>query len=151
MRMDPVHEPHIVRLTLPPGGGECFILGTAHVSRQSAEEAERCVRSLRPDVVVVELDEARYRSLVAGRKSALSDGDSAWKLAKLTLAGDAPRFAGAALYDVIGAVLASQPGAEFVAAIRAAEECGAVVVLGDRSARATLERLRLRLLDRLVH
>jgi len=61
------------------------------------------------------------------------------------MAGKGPRFAGAALYDVVGALLQAEPGGEFLAAIRAAEECGCEVVLGDRSAGVTMERLRARL------
>lgn len=46
---------------------------------------------------------------------------------------------------MVGALLQAEPGGEFLAAIRAAEECGCEVVLGDRSAGVTVERLRARL------
>ena len=44
----------------------------------------------------------------------------------------------------MGAVLDSRPGSEFVAAVEAAQEVGAAVVLGDRDQRATVARLYAR-------
>lgn len=41
------------------GGGELFILGTAHVSEQSALEVQRAVSIVKPDVLLVELCRAR--------------------------------------------------------------------------------------------
>ena len=48
-------------------------------------------------------------------------------------------------YAAVGAVLGSQPGAEFLAAIDAAKEVGAEVVLGDLDADVTMARVFARL------
>ena len=48
---------------------------------------------------------------------------------------------GGLAYAAVGAVLGSQPGAEFLAAIDAAKETGAAVALGDLDAKTTTARL----------
>ena len=42
---------------------EIILLGTAHISKESMEEADRSIRELKPDCVAVELDEQRYKSM----------------------------------------------------------------------------------------
>lgn len=44
-------------------GGHVTIVGTAHVSPESADEVRRAIRDEHPDVVAVELDSKRYESL----------------------------------------------------------------------------------------
>lgn len=125
------------------------VLGTAHVSSTAAAEASQLIRSLCPDVVVIELDAERYASLLrsTGKSAhaALERGDSVAKLVTLIARGELPSFAGGCLYAVAGTVLHAQPGAEFAAAAAAAQEVGATLVLGDRDYRVTMSRLRHRL------
>jgi hypothetical protein len=140
---------HTLRLVHPDGGGEVVVLGTAHISAHAAAEAEALVRSLRPDVVLIELDAERYASLLrsAGQPgyAALDKGDSALKLLGLISRGELPNFVGSVLYSVAGTLLHTQPGGEFAAAVAAAKEVGSVVILGDRSFRVTMSRLKRRL------
>ena len=140
---------HTLRLVHPDGGGDVVVLGTAHISADAAAEAEALVRSLRPDVVVIELDAERYASLLrsAGQPgfAALDKGDSVVKLVGLISRGELPNFAGSVLSSVAGTLLHTQPGGEFAAAVAAANEVGSVVILGDRSFRVTMSRLKRRL------
>src|SRR5699024_10872502 len=49
-------------------GKEIILIGTAHVSKHSAEEVKEVIERERPDAVCVELDEGRYQSIVDGAK-----------------------------------------------------------------------------------
>ena len=40
---------------------EIILLGTAHISKESMDEADRSIREMKPDCVAVELDEQRYK------------------------------------------------------------------------------------------
>ena len=48
-------EDHITRIHLD--GKEYILIGTAHVSKQSAEQVKEVIERERPDAVCVELDE----------------------------------------------------------------------------------------------
>ncbi|HVW25406.1 MAG TPA: TraB family protein [Polyangiaceae bacterium] len=119
-------------------GREIFLVGTAHVSKKSVDEVRRVIDELRPDVVCVELDAARYDSL---------RDDSGWRgldardilrsdraglfLASLLFAGFQKR---------LGDRLGVRPGMEMLAAVEEAHRTGANVVLADREIQATLMR-----------
>lgn len=45
------------------GDKEIILIGTAHVSRQSAEEVRQAIPAYKPDVVAVELCQARFAVL----------------------------------------------------------------------------------------
>ena len=51
----------VTSITLP--GREVYLVGTAHVSRQSVEDVRHTIQAVRPDTVCVELCPARYQSL----------------------------------------------------------------------------------------
>ncbi|RMF72749.1 MAG: TraB family protein, partial [Acidobacteria bacterium] len=44
-------------------GRTVHLVGTAHVSRESVEEVRRVIESVRPDTVVVELDDQRLEAM----------------------------------------------------------------------------------------
>ncbi|MBN1837112.1 MAG: TraB/GumN family protein, partial [Spirochaetales bacterium] len=45
-------------------GREIVVLGTAHISSRSVEDVRKVIQDEQPDRVCIELDEARYNSLV---------------------------------------------------------------------------------------
>ncbi|MCD8503267.1 MAG: TraB domain-containing protein, partial [Bacillaceae bacterium] len=59
-------EENITRIQL--NGKELILIGTAHVSRQSAEQVKEVIEQERPDSVCVELDQQRYQSIISGNK-----------------------------------------------------------------------------------
>jgi pheromone shutdown-related protein TraB len=127
---------NVTRVT--SGDKELFILGTAHVSRQSVEEVKQLVTELRPDTVCVELDrgrlemladESRWRNLDV--RDVLRQGRAGLFLASLVFAGFQKR---------LGDALGVKPGAEMLAAVEAAESVGAELVLADREIQATMLR-----------
>ncbi|MFP4475428.1 MAG: TraB/GumN family protein [Desulfatibacillaceae bacterium] len=118
--------------------GEVILVGTAHVSRQSAELVARVIDEEAPDTVCVELCPTRY--------AAVSNPD-AWRemdvvavikekkvymlLAHLLLASFQKRVA-----DKLGI----KAGEEMLRAVTAANEAGAEIVCADRDIRTTLSR-----------
>jgi len=127
---------HIRRLEL--NGVKIVLVGTAHVSRESVEDVRRIISSERPDIVAVELDEARHKVLL-DKKS--------WEQTPLTklIKGEQPYFFlgqsfMAMMQRNIGDELGVEPGLEMLEAIRAAGEVGAEIALVDRKIATTLKR-----------
>lgn len=129
----PSHLRHLV-----VDGRDVWLLGTAHISAESVAEVEHAVATLAPDTVCVELCEPRYQSLTDPTHwqkldifAVLRQGKALFLLANLALSSWQRR-----LGDRFGV----KPGAELLAAVRAAEAAGARVVLIDREIHRTLKR-----------
>lgn len=125
-----------VRLSV--GSTEFVLLGTAHVSRESAETVRRLLALEAFDVVAVELCEARAR--------AINDPDA---LARMNLfevirSGRAPMVAASLALGAYQTRLAEQygiePGAEMRAAMEGAFDRGIALALIDRDVGLTLRR-----------
>lgn len=115
-----------------------FLVGTAHVSRESVNDVRRAIELVRPDVVCVELDEVRYQNLTdptRWRKTNIGEvirkGKAALLLSSLIMTSFQRR---------IGKKLGVMPGEELLEGVKAAEDVGARVVLADRDIQVTLKR-----------
>ena len=60
-RKIPLEHENVHRITL--GGREIILIGTAHVSRESADLVERTIDKEKPDTVCVELCKPRYEAI----------------------------------------------------------------------------------------
>lgn len=121
------------------GSREILLVGTAHVSRESAELVRDLILEERPDRVCVELDGARYEALSQPRRWEALDLREVTRKRQL-----APLLANlvlAAYQKKLGGALGVVPGAELVEAARTAESLGIPVVLCDRDVRITLRRV----------
>jgi pheromone shutdown-related protein TraB len=119
-------------------GRSFFIVGTAHVSQDSAELVEKVIRDRNPDTVAVELCESRFESLSNPQRwketdiyTVIKSGRAYVLMAQLALASFQKRIA-----DEFGV----RPGEEMHRAIRVSEETGAALHLADREIRTTLKR-----------
>jgi pheromone shutdown-related protein TraB len=119
-------------------GREFVLVGTAHVSRESAALVREVIERERPDAVCVELDRQRYETLSHRRrwealdlKQVIRNQQLAALLANLVLASYQRK---------LGVALGVEPGAELLEATRAAEERGIPFFLCDRDVRVTLRR-----------
>ncbi len=119
-------------------GERVLLVGTAHVSPESAAEVRRAIEAFAPDVVAVELCERRYRIL---------KDRGAWESTPITrLLKDRNAYAFiaqsflSAYQRRLGERLGAEPGSEMLEAIRAAEERGVQVLLADRDITVTLKR-----------
>ncbi len=132
----PGDNPAITRLEA--GGKRITLIGTAHVSRESAELVRATIAAETPDTVCVELCDSRYQAMRdrAGWQSmdivkVIREKKAMLLLANLMLAAFQRRIA--SRLDI-------RPGEEMLQAVAAAEAVGANVHLADRDIRTTLAR-----------
>jgi len=116
---------------------EVYIVGTAHVLRESVEEVCRIIEEVKPDAVAVELCPRRYNALINNVQSlSLSDvlkgGNVSLALLQIVLAY---------FQRKIGEETGVKPGEEMLTAIEKAKEIGADVLLIDRDVGITFQRL----------
>ncbi|PKN34782.1 MAG: TraB family protein [Deltaproteobacteria bacterium HGW-Deltaproteobacteria-19] len=135
--MNPLEHPHVHRLQ--HRGREILLVGTAHVSRESAELVEQVLAEAKPDTVCVELCQPRYDALKQKDKwqetdivRVIREKRTSLLLSQLLLASFQKKIA--QRFNI-------QPGEEMIRAIAMAEEVGARVVLADREVRITLTRI----------
>jgi pheromone shutdown-related protein TraB len=121
------------------GSREILLVGTAHVSRESADLVRELILEERPDRVCVELDAARFEALSQPRRWESLDLREVTRKRQL-----APLLANLVLASYqkkLGGALGVAPGSELVEAARVAESLGIPVVLCDRDVRVTLRRV----------
>lgn len=126
------------RFTTQVGDTRITVLGTAHVSRASAEAVETLIRSGDYDAVAVELCPSRHNAIV--RPDDLSRMD----LFQVLRQGKVPMVTASLALGAYQQRLAEQfgiePGAEMRAAIREARNDHLPVLLIDREVGVTLKR-----------
>ena len=113
-----------------------LLVGTGHVLEKSVKEVEAVIEREKPDVVAVELCEARYNALKGemrevSPKEMLSSGNPFLILTHWLLAY---------VQRKMGAELGIEPGADMLAAINKAEELGCKIALIDRPIQITMQR-----------
>ncbi len=127
------------RRTVIVDGTEYTLLGTAHVSKASADEVTAEVRSGRYDTVAIELCSGRYQALMD--PSAMERMDLFQVLRRGQGGMVAASLALGAYQQRLAEQLGVEPGAEMKAAATEAAATGAEVVLIDRDVGVTLRRL----------
>ncbi|MEO8603601.1 MAG: TraB/GumN family protein [bacterium] len=119
--------------------GRTFVLvGTAHISRESAELVERVIAAERPDCVCIELDQRRYDALA--NRTKLESLDLKAVIRNRQLAPLLFNLILASYQKQLGGALGVIPGSELLAAAQTAERLGVPVQLCDRDVRVTLKR-----------
>jgi pheromone shutdown-related protein TraB len=119
-------------------GREIILIGTAHVSRESADLVERVIDEEKPDVVCVELCASRYEAIKQKDKwqemdivKVIREKRTSLLLAQLLMVSFQKKIA--RKFNI-------RPGEEMIRAISKAEELGSEVVLADREVRITMLR-----------
>ena len=120
-------------------GREILLVGTAHVSRESADLVRELILAERPDRVCIELDAQRFQALTERRR--WEELDLREVTRKRQLAPLLANLVLAAYQKKLGGALGVAPGTELVEAARAAESLGIPVELCDRDVRVTLRRV----------
>lgn len=120
-------------------GKDYYLLGTAHVSKESVQDVSKAIQLLNPDSVCVELCPARHQAMTqqdAWKKMdiirVVKEKKSLFLLAQLIMTS---------FYRKIGEKLGVQPGAEMLEAVNMAEKYKAHLVLADRDVEITLKRV----------
>ncbi len=120
-------------------GKDIYLVGTAHVSRESVEDVRTTIDEIQPDSVCVELCEARYKAMANQDNwrrmdifKVIKEKKTLFVLAQLMLAS---------FYRKIGEKLGVQPGAEMMEGIKQARLIDAHLVCADRNVEITLKRV----------
>ncbi len=132
-----IENENITRLTL--AGKEIILIGTAHVSKQSAELVKEVIEAERPDSVCIELDEQRYKSIVEGDKWKETDIFKIIKEKKATLL--LMNLALSSFQKRLAKEFGTNAGQEMLQGIESAQEAGAELVLADRNIQITFSRI----------
>lgn len=120
--------------------GTCYtLLGTAHVSKASADEVRRLIASGEFDAVALELCEPRYNSILKPDHMASMDLFQVIREGKAGMV--AASLAMGAFQQRVAAQSGIEPGAEMKAALEEAEKAELPVVLVDREIGVTLRRV----------
>ena len=119
-------------------GREFIVVGTAHISRESADLVREVIEKERPDCVCVELDAARFEAL--SQEQRWQELDLREVIRARQLSTLIVNLVLASYQKRLGGQLGVMPGAEMLEALRAAEERDIPIALCDRDIRATLRR-----------
>lgn len=118
---------------------EITIIGTAHVSRYSAEEVEEIIHQIQPDCVCIELDDQRFQSLKNPKKfndmdivQVIKDKKVGTLLVNIILSSYQKRTADK---------LKATAGQEMMTGIKCAEELGCELKMIDRNIQTTFQRI----------
>ncbi len=119
-------------------GRRFFIVGTAHVSANSADLVEKTIREREPDTVALELCDSRYETLANPERwqetdiySVIKSGRAYVLMAQMALATFQKKLA-----DEFGI----RPGEEMHRAMQVSHETDTNIALVDREVRITLKR-----------
>ena len=119
-------------------GREIILVGTAHISQQSADLVREVIEAEQPDTVCVELDSQRYKALVERKK--WQDLDLKTVIRKKQLSTLLANLILGAYQKKLGDKLGVMPGAELLEATKVAQEKEIPIALCDRDIRITLRR-----------
>jgi pheromone shutdown-related protein TraB len=119
-------------------GREFILVGTAHVSRESADLVREVIEKERPDCVCIELDAQRFEAL--SHRQRWENLDLRQVIRQRQLAPLLANLVLASYQKKLGGALGVIPGTELLEAARAAEEHQIPVALCDRDVRITLRR-----------
>lgn len=117
---------------------EYFIVGTAHISKRSADLVREVIENEKPDNVCIELDSQRYQALSEKKKWETLDLKEVIK--KKQLSTLLINILLASYQKKLGDKLGVQPGVELLEASTVAKENNIPITLCDREIRITLRR-----------
>jgi len=118
---------------------EIILIGTAHVSKKSAEQVKDVIETERPDSVCVELDEQRYQSIIAGNKWRDMDIFKVIKQKKATLL--LMNLVISSFQKRMAKQMGIEAGQEMIQGIESAKDVNAELVLADRDIQITFARI----------
>ena len=116
-----------------------YLVGTAHVSKNSVDNVERLIEEIKPDAICIELDSKRYDSITNPKKWEDTDIIELIKNKQLGLLMVSTLLA--SYQKRVATDLNSTSGAEIVMAINKAKENNIELVLVDRSVQTTFTRI----------
>lgn len=126
-------------ISLEWGGKEILLIGTAHVSKESAEEVKTIIEREQPDTVCIELDDVRFDSMQ--NKDRFQNTDIIQIIKNKKVLSMMANLVLASFQKKLADQLGINPGAEMMQGIQSAQEAGAELVMADRDIQTTLNRV----------
>lgn len=130
-------EENITRIQV--NGKEIILIGTAHVSKLSAQQVKEVIATERPDSVCIELDEQRYQAVMDKDRwknmdifKVIKQKKTTFLLMNLVISSFQKRLA---------KQFGISPGQEMIQGIESAKEIDAHLVLADRNIQVTFSRI----------
>ncbi|MEM7481783.1 MAG: TraB/GumN family protein [Acidobacteriota bacterium] len=123
---------------LASDGRQIILIGTAHISQESADLVHQVIEDERPDRVCVELDERRFESL--SQETRWENLDIKEVIRNKQLSTLLVNLLLGAYQKKLGGQIGVTPGSELLAAAKTAQALGIPVALCDRDIRITLRR-----------
>ena len=146
-RLDLQNLPKTCSLLTTPSGGRVYLVGTAHFSHESQEDVAAVIQAVQPDVVVLELCQARASTLVLDEKKIMELVQSLTLSSVVEIMQTKGAFHGLMLITMqtmsahLTRELGMAPGGEFRRAYKEAKAVpGCLLHLGDRPIGITLRR-----------
>jgi pheromone shutdown-related protein TraB len=130
-------EENITKIEM--NGKEYILIGTAHVSRHSAEQVKEVIEAEMPDSVCVELDEQRYQTITEGSKWQEMDIIQVIKEKRASLL--LMNLAISSFQNRMANELGIKAGQEMIQGIESAKDVGAKLILADRNIQITFSRI----------
>ena len=124
--------------TVNKNGREYIIVGTAHISRQSADLVREVIEKAKPDTVCIELDEKRFKAL--SEKNRWENLDLKSLIRQKQLSTLIINLVLSSYQKKLGEKLGVTPGTELLEAANSAKEKNIPIELCDREVRITLKR-----------
>lgn len=118
---------------------EIILIGTAHVSKKSAEEVKEVIEAEQPDSVCVELDQGRYQSIMEGNQWKEMDIFKVIKEKRATLL--LMNLVISSFQKRVAKQFGIKAGQEMIQGIESAKDVGAELVLADRNIQVTFSRI----------
>lgn len=120
-------------------GKEFILIGTAHVSKHSADQVREVIEFERPDSVCIELDDQRYQAIMDGNKWKETDIFKVIKEKKASLL--LMNLALSSFQKRMAKQFGINAGQEMIQGIESSKEIGANLVLADRNIQITFSRI----------
>lgn len=114
-----------------------ILLGTSHIAKQSIEEIKDLIEKEKLDIIALELDYIRFKSLLTKKKRKIRIRD----IKKIGVTGFLFNIIGAWSEKKLGKLVKVSPGSEMLAAIKLAKKKKINIVLIDQDIRITLRKL----------
>ncbi|EAL63886.1 hypothetical protein DDB_G0287043 [Dictyostelium discoideum AX4] len=134
---------------------DIFMIGSVHTSRDSATQVQKFIRDVKPDALVLELDDSRFNKIrndihnkdLSTYKTQSNEDDSFLQMLFGNLfGGQSSPFAGVLIknfkkFQNTMKTFGLIPGLEFYFAIKEAENLGCEIILGDVDSNITINKL----------
>ncbi len=113
-----------------------LILGTSHIAKESIERVKEAIEKTQPEVIALELDEGRLRSLTTKKKASKKE-----IIKVLGIKGFLFNSIGAGIEQYLGKKTGIIPGTEMKTAIEIAKEKNIKIAVIDQPIQITIRKL----------